>query len=315
MTATKDDFYHVGLTDDEVRKSRTEHGVNLLTPPKRPSLWKLYLEKFEDPVVRVLLVAAFFHKGGVAKTTSLLNLAAGIARLHGKKVCIIDADPQANTTMAAFGEEMASLPQDVMLESVLQEIMQDRPLELKPLTWLDRVDVLPASLDLAATEVIMNTTPGREFLFREIIRGLEKKYDHILIDCPPSLGIITQNALMASDFVIIPTDGNYFAMKGIEKIHYIIGLLRRKLGAEVRILGYFMTKYNAGRKLDVDIRESLIETLGESVFETTIRNNVALGEAQYNARSIFDYAPSSNGARDYRSLTEEFLKRIRKMNK
>ena len=81
------------------------------------------------------------------------------------------------------------------------------------------------------------------------------------------MGIITQNALMASDFVIIPTDGNYFAMKGIEKIHYIIGLLRRKLGAEVRILGYFMTKYNAGRKLDVDIRESLIETLGESVFE------------------------------------------------
>lgn len=245
--------------------------------------------------MKTITTACVNHKGGVAKTTSLLNLAAGIARLHGKKVCIIDADPQANTTMAAFGEEMASLPQDVMLESVLQEIMQDRPLELKPLTWLDRVDVLPASLDLAATEVIMNTTPGREFLFREIIRGLEKKYDHILIDCPPSLGIITQNALMASDFVIIPTDGNYFAMKGIEKIHYIIGLLRRKLGA--------------------DIRESLIETLGESVFETTIRNNVALGEAQYNARSIFDYAPSSNGARDYRSLTEEFLKRIRKMNK
>ena len=235
--------------------------------------------------MKTITTACVNHKGGVAKTTSLLNLAAGIARLHGKKVCIIDADPQANTTMAAFGEEMASLPQDVMLESVLQEVMQDRPLELKPLTWLDRVDVLSASLDLAATEVIMNTTPGREFLFREIIRGLEKKYDHILIDCPPSLGIITQNALMASDFVIIPTDGNYFAMKGIEKIHYIIGLLRRKLGAQ------------------------------ESVFETTIRNNVALGEAQYNARSIFDYAPSSNGARDYRSLTEEFLKRIRKMNK
>ena len=170
--------------------------------------------------MKTITTACVNHKGGVAKTTSLLNLAAGIARLHGKKVCIIDADPQANTTMAAFGEEMASLPQDVMLESVVQEIMQDSPLELKPLKWLDRVDVLPASLDLAATEVIMNTTPGREFLFREIIKGLEKKYDHILIDCPPSLGIITQNALMASDFVIIPTDGNYFAMKGIEKIHY-----------------------------------------------------------------------------------------------
>lgn len=100
--------------------------------------------------MKTITTACVNHKGGVAKTTSLLNLAAGIARLHGKKVCIIDADPQANTTMAAFGEEMASLPQDVMLESVLQEIMQDRPLELKPLTWLDRVDVLPASLDLAA---------------------------------------------------------------------------------------------------------------------------------------------------------------------
>ena len=90
--------------------------------------------------MKTITTACVNHKGGVAKTTSLLNLAAGIARLHGKKVCIIDADPQANTTMAAFGEEMASLPQDVMLESVLQEIMQDRPLELKPLTWLDRVD-------------------------------------------------------------------------------------------------------------------------------------------------------------------------------
>ena len=113
--------------------------------------------------------------------------------------------------------------------------MQDKPLRLKPQKWLEKVDVIPTSLDLAAMEVVMNTAPGREFLFREIIKGLEEKYDHILIDCPPSLGIITQNALMASDFVIIPTDGNYFAMKGIEKIHYIISLLKRKLGAGVRI--------------------------------------------------------------------------------
>ena len=240
------------------------------------------------------------HKGGVAKTTSLLNLAAGIARMHKKRVCNIAADPQANTTMAAFGEEMASLPREVLLESALQDCMQDAPPELKPQKWLEKVDILPASLDLAATEVIMYTTPGREFLFREIVKGLEEKYDHILIDCPPSLGIITQNALMASDYVIIPTDGNYFAMKGIEKIHYIIGLLKRKLGADVRILGYFMTKYNARRKLDVDIRESLVRSLGDGVFETVIRSNVALGEAQYKAQSIFDYAPSSNGADDYR---------------
>lgn len=265
--------------------------------------------------MKTITTACVNHKGGVAKTTSLLNLAAGIARLHGKRVCIIDADPQANTTLAVFGEEMASLSQDVLLESVLQNSMKDRPLNLKPQKWLEKVDILPAFLDLAATEVAMYTTPGREFLFREITKVLAEKYDHILIDCPPSLGIITQNALMASDFVIIPTDGNYFAMKGIEKIHYIISLLKRKLGADVRILGYFMTKYNAKRKLDVDIRESLIKVLGENVFKTTIRNNVALGEAQYKTQSIFEYAPSSNGAKDYGKLVKEFLGRIKKMNK
>ena len=266
-------------------------------------------------IMKTITTACVNHKGGVAKTTSLLNLAAGIARLHGKKVCIIDADPQANTTMAALGEEMASLSTEALLESVLQDCMQDKPLNLKPQKWLEKVDILPASLDLAATEVVMNTTPGREFLFREIIKVLAENYEYILIDCPPSLGIITQNALMASDFVIIPTDGNYFAMKGIEKIHYIISLLRRKLGAQVRILGYFMTRFNAKRKLDADIRESLKEALGEGMFETTIRNNVALGESQYNAQSIFDYAPSSNGAEDYRKLTEEFVGRVKRMNK
>ena len=265
--------------------------------------------------MKTITTACVNHKGGVAKTTSLLNLAAGIARMYKKRVCIIDADPQANTTMAAFGEEMASLPREVLLESALQDCMQDTPPELKPQKWLEKVDILPASLDLAATEVIMYTTPGREFLFREIVKGLEEKYDHILIDCPPSLGIITQNALMASDYVIIPTDGNYFAMKGIEKTHYIIGLLKRKLGADVRVLGYFMTKYNARRKLDVDIRESLVRSLGDGVFETVIRSNVALGEAQYKAQSIFDYAPSSNGADDYRELVKEFLGRIKKINK
>ena len=239
------------------------------------------------------------HKGGVAKTTSLLNLAAGIARMYKKRVCITRWRIRRRIRQwQRSGEEMASLPREVLLESALQDCMQDTPPELKPQKWLEKVDILPASLDLAATEVIMYTTPGREFLFREIVKGLEEKYDHILIDCPPSLGIITQNALMASDYVIIPTDGNYFAMKGIEKIHYIIGLLKRKLGADVRVLGYFMTKYNARRKLDVDIRESLVRSLGDGVFETVIRSNVALGEAQYKAQSIFDYAPSSNGADD-----------------
>lgn len=265
-------------------------------------------------MTETITTACVNHKGGVAKTTSLLNLAAGIARSGKKRVCIIDADPQANTTMAAFGQEVANIPSEVLLESVLQESMQDRPLEIQPLPWLERVDILPASLDLAATEVAMYATPGREFLFREIVKVLAKKYDHIFIDCPPSLGIITQNALMASDFVIIPMDGNYFAMKGIEKIYYIIGLLKRKLNAQVRILGCFMTKYNDRRKLDVDIRESLIEALGDNVFETTIRNNVALGEAQYKTQSIFDYAPSSNGAKDYKKLVKEFLGRIKKMN-
>lgn len=265
--------------------------------------------------MKTITTALVNHKGGVAKTTSVLNLAAGIARTGRKKVCIIDADMQANTTMAAFGEEMANIPESMLLENVLQAVMQDRLPEVKPLVWLEGVDVLPTSLDLAAMEVIMNTAPGREFMFREIVRALEGKYDYVFIDCPPSLGIITQNALMASDFALIPTDGNYFAMKGIEKIHYIVSLLQRKLGAEVRVLGYFMTKFNERRKLDGDIRESLEQALGGKVFSTAIRNNVALGEAQYKTQSIFDYAPKSAGAEDYLRLTEEFLVRVKRMSK
>lgn len=260
--------------------------------------------------MKTISTACVNHKGGAAKTTSLLNLAAGIARSSKKRVCIIDADPQANTRWRPSERRWQASPGRYYWKACCRRVCRTPPLNLKPLAWLERVDILLASLDLAATEVAIYATPGREFLFREIVRVLAKKYDHILIDCPPSLGIITQNALMASDFVIIPMDGNYFAMKGIKKIHYIISLLKRKLGAEVQILGCFMTKYKDRRKLDVDIRESLIEALGESVFETTIRNNVALGEAQYKAQSIFDYAPSSNGAEDYRELVREFLGRI-----
>ncbi|MCS2888640.1 AAA family ATPase [Bacteroides fragilis] len=161
----------------------------------------------------------------------------------------------------------------------------------------------------------MYTTPGREFLFREIVKGLEEKYDHILIDCPPSLGIITQNALMASDYVIIPTDGNYFAMKGIEKIHYIIGLLKRKLGADVRILGYFMTKYNAGRKLDVDIRESLVRSLGDGVFETVIRSNVAPERHNTRHRAYLTMRLRQTGLMTTGSWSRSSPGRIKKINK
>ncbi|MCS2886596.1 AAA family ATPase [Bacteroides fragilis] len=198
--------------------------------------------------MKTITTACVNHKGGVAKTTSLLNPAAGIARMHKKRVCIIDADPQAEYDNGSVrGRNGKSSPGGSARECATG-LYAGRSAGVKAAKVAGEgghTAGLPGSGGYGSDHVHHT---GREFLFREIVKGLEEKYDHILIDCPPSLGIITQNALMASDYVIIPTDGNYFAMKGIEKIHYIIGLLKRKLGADVRILGYFMTKYNAGEK-------------------------------------------------------------------
>ena len=160
-------------------------------------------------------------------------------------------------------------------------------------------------------EVIMNTTPGGRILFREIIRGLEKKYDHILIDCLPHWVIITQNAY--GEWFCDHTHGrNYFAMKS--RRYIISSACSEGSWAHRYILGLLRDKIQCGKKAGRGHQGEPDRDIGESVFETTIRNNVALGEAQYNARSI-DYAPRQTGARDYRSLNEELLKRIRKMNK
>ena len=186
--------------------------------------------------MKTLTTACVNHKGGVAEDHILIESGSRNCKVLWQKGLHYRCRSAGKYDDSDIRGRNCRPSQDSLLESVLQDCMQDKPLRLKPQKWLEKVDVIPTSLDLEAMEVVMNTAPGREFLFREIIKGLEEKYDHILIDCPPSLGIITQNALMASDFVIIPTDGNYFAMKGIEKIHYIISLLKRKLGAGVRIL-------------------------------------------------------------------------------
>lgn len=259
---------------------------------------------------KTIVMCCVNHKGGVGKTTSVMAISAALAQ-DGKKICIIDADPQANVTVAAFEDGIEGIPQDELLESILQQIIQDRDFEPVPRKWVDGVDIIPTSLDLAAVEIMMNTVTGREFLFQQLVRTLMGKYDFIFIDCPPSLGVITQNALMASDYVIIPADGKYFAMRGIGMIYKIISLLQKKLQAKVQILGYFMTNFNEQRVLDRKVHSDLKEAVGDKLFKTCIRTNTAVGESQYTNKSIFDYAPQSNAAKDYRSLTNEIINRIK----
>ena len=307
--------------------------------------------------MKTITTACVNHKGGVAKTTSLLNLAAGIARLHGKKVCIIDADPQANTTMAAFGEEMASLPQDVMLESVLQEVMQDRPLELKPLTWLDRVLladldpqgnatsgvginkrevkissyhvlmeesgaaeailptrfeglwVLPSNIDLAGAEIELVEKENRAKSLRAALLRVKDDYDFIFIDCPPSLGLITVNALTASDTILIPIQCEYYALEGLTQLMQTVRTVKRLYNNAIGVEGVLLTMYDSRLNLTNQVVGEIKKYFADKVFRSTVPRSVRISEAPSYGEPICYYDKANRGALAYQRVAEELLER------
>lgn len=234
------------------------------------------------------------HKGGVGKTTSALNIGAGLASL-GKTVLLIDLDPQANLSQSLGIREP--------LETVYGSIRGDYP--LKPVRIAEKLDLVPSTLDLSGAEIELSSETGREYILRELLEPLRDRYDYILIDSPPSLGLLTINALTASQEVFIPLQAQYLALQGLSKLIEVIEKIQKRLNKSLRIGGVFITQYDNRKVLNRNVVETIETHFKDRVFKTRIRDNVSLAEAPTAGLDIFSYAPKSYGAEDYLALSRE----------
>ena len=245
-----------------------------------------------------IVISLLNHKGGVGKTTSCINIGAALAQL-GKKVLLIDLDPQANLTLAlGIPRQRISIYEALRGEGDLQ------PYEVKP-----GLDVITSSLDLSGAEMELINEAGREYILREMLTPITPMYDFVLIDCPPSLGLLTLNALTSSQGVVIPLQTEFLAMQGLTKIKQVIDKVKVRLNKTLDITGVMATMYDSRRVLNRDVVETIHKYFGERVFKTYIRENVALAEAPAQRKDIYAYSPNSNGAKDYLHLAEELIER------
>ncbi|MFN4255677.1 MAG: ParA family protein [Saprospiraceae bacterium] len=245
-----------------------------------------------------LVISLLNHKGGVGKTTSAINIGAGLVEL-GKKVLLLDLDPQANLTISL------GIPRQ---KFTIYEALRGES-ELVPYTHKPGMDIVTSSLDLSGAEMELINEAGREYILRELLSQVSDDYDYIIIDCPPSLGLLTLNALTSSRFVMIPLQTEFLAVQGLAKIKQVIDKVRFRLNKSLEIAGVVPTMYDARRILNRDVVEIIHKHFGEKVFKTHIRENVALAEAPAQRKDIFDYAPKSSGASDYLALCQEILSR------
>lgn len=239
------------------------------------------------------------HKGGTGKTTSSINIGAGLAK-KGLKVLLLDIDSQANLT-EGLGKGDPEL-------SVYDSIRENKKLPI--LNVSENLDLVPSSIDLLGAEMEIVSKIGREQILHKLLKPIRSEYDYIIIDCPPSVGLLTVNAMVASDTILLPLQGEYFAYKGVDRLLGIVNEVRDNLNDKLEIGGVFITQINPNRILTKTIVEKLTEDLQDKVFDTKIRINVALAEAQLQGQSIFDYAPDSNGAKDYELLVDEILSKL-----
>lgn len=237
------------------------------------------------------------HKGGVGKTTSSINISAGLVK-KGKNVLIIDTDPQSNLT-ESFG--IFDPVKDLYLS-----FSKGDPLPI--INVKKNLSIVPNSLNFSGIELEIAGRMPREIILKELMTGLDKTYDYCIIDCPPSLGLITLNALVAADEVYIPMEAEFLAYRGIDSIVGIINLVKKHFNPELMIKGVFFTKYNEQRILTKEIKNQIKGYFGDNLMKTAIRVNVALAEAQSSGKDIFEYDPNSNGAKDYMSLVNEITK-------
>jgi chromosome partitioning protein len=237
------------------------------------------------------------QKGGVAKTTTTINMASSWAK-SGKKILLIDLDPQASATHAIFGE--------ANFETTIYDILLNKVAPEKAVVHSEEfgIDVIPSEIMLSGVDIQLAAHFGRERILRKALEGIKKKYDRIIIDCSPSLGLLTINALLASKDIIIPICPEYFSLKGIGLILETLKNLRSGLGHKVEIGGIVITRYR-NRRVVNDVIKSVKNEFGLKVYKNYIPDNIAVEEAHHKHVPVLTYAPKSTGAKAYRLLSRE----------
>lgn len=250
---------------------------------------------------RTIVVAN--QKGGVGKTTTTINLSASLASL-GKKVLVIDMDPQGNTT-SGLGVEKDNVENTVyellLGESTLEECLKKEVFE--------KLSVLPSNINLAGAEIELIGVDEKEYLLKKALDPVKDEYDFILIDCPPSLNMLTINSMCAGDTVLVPIQCEYYALEGLSQLMHTIDLVRDRLNPELEIEGVVFTMYDARTNLSLQVVENVKGNLNQNIYKSIIPRNVRLAEAPSYGLPITEYDSKSTGAEAYRMLAEEVIHR------
>lgn len=249
------------------------------------------------------IISIINQKGGVGKTTTAVNLAAFLAD-KGYKTMLVDADSQGNAT--------SGLNKDVEFEETLYDVLLDDVSieEAVVKTDIKKLSILPASIDLAGAEIEMVSMEKREFLMKRKLDQVCDKYDFILIDCPPSLGLMTLNALVASQEILIPIQAEFYALEGLSQLVKTVQVVTRKLNPGLSILGILLTMFDGRTNLSLQVADEVKKYFGNKVFRTVIPRSVKLSEAPSFGEPILTYAPKSKGAEAYKKLCREVIKRV-----
>ena len=257
---------------------------------------------------KATVIAVVNQKGGTGKTTTTENLGVGLA-MEGKKVLLVDVDPQGSLTISMGWQQPDELP--TTLSTLMQKAMNDQPIQPGEgiLHHAEGVDLIPANIELAGLEVALVNSMNREKMLKQVLDGAKREYDYILLDCMPSLGMLTINALAAADTTLIPVQAQYLSAKGLEQLLQTIGKVRRQINPKLKIEGILLTmtdsRTNYGKQIDTLIRQAYGSKI--KVFDQTIPRSVRAAETSAAGKSIFQHDPKGKVAEAYQSLAREVL--------
>lgn len=251
--------------------------------------------------MRTRIIAIINQKGGSGKTTTTVNLGACLAGL-GKKILLVDIDPQAHTTT-----HLGLKPHEIEI-TIYDVLINSQPVDKTiTKTLVEKLDIVPSNINLSGAEIELVNIVGRENILKDRIKGLNDKYDYILIDCPPSLGILTLNALNTAQELFIPIQAEFFALEGMTKLLQTIKVVKERLNGKIEISGIILTMFDGRKNICRDVTRKVEEFFKEKVFKTKIRDNVKLAEAPSYGQPVILYAPRSYGSLDYQELAKEVL--------